>query len=224
MRQYINLYRSLQAAAPSPRPALILLGVCLLAMAGLAVSAFMAGRDTNRLQAESQALGLQLKQSQGRLADLVQRTKLQKGAPAAEAAVSALQARLKARDGILQALNTGKLGNRDGFSEYMRALARQAGQGVWITGLSVGQGGATLGFSGRALDAERIPAYLGSLHRETIFQGRSFAALRVRQVEEIRPGEAKAADKATAKPAMVEFTLGSERESDNSRSESGGAR
>ena len=205
MRQYINLYRGLEKKSSSSRGALALLATVLLAVPVLGAYAFMQQRELVRLQADADAREQEARAGQARLVELTKRLGQRDGT--ADAAQTVLEARFQARERILATLASGALGNGEGYSEFLRALSRRSGKGVWLTGFSVAQGGGSISLSGRALEAERIPAYLAGLNGEKIFQGRGFAALRVKQVLDPKVPEGKAGT-----PASLEFTLGTERE------------
>jgi Tfp pilus assembly protein PilN len=201
MRQYINLYRSTGGRAKAGRHSMLLLvALGLVLLVGLG-AAFLLDYQAGVLEARV-AQGLaQKKAAEQKLTEATRRL----AGSSSGARVQSLEARLKERENLLSALNEGKLGDMEGYSEYLRALGRRAGQGVWITGFSVARSGAQLGISGRALDGERIPAWLRGLNSEKVFQGKSIAALKARR----SGGDNLAAVKDGA-PAYVEFMLGSE--------------
>lgn len=114
--------------------------------------------------------------------------------------VARTEALVEARREVMQALDKGTLGNTTGYSGHMRAFARQAVTGLWLTGFSIESGGRDLGLSGRALRAELVPAYLRGLNQEDALRGAPFAAVSLtRPVAET--GKGKAA------PAWLEFRL-----------------
>jgi len=91
--------------------------------------------------------------------------------------VKSQEAKLKARQEIIGLLKGGVAGNTQGYSEYLRAFARQSQEGLWLTGFSISATQMTL--SGRALRPELVPAYIRRLNREKIMQGRQFASLKI---------------------------------------------
>lgn len=76
---------------------------------------------------------------------------------------------------VLAQLEGGSLGNTTGYSENLRAFARQIGDGVWLTGFSLA--GRDANIRGGALRPELLPAYMQRLSQEKSFQGQSFSAL-----------------------------------------------
>jgi len=95
--------------------------------------------------------------------------------------VAKLDMQLKGRQEVIEALNSGAVGNTGGFSEYMRAFARQSVNGLWLTGFDIAQGGNELAIQGRTLNADLVATYLKQLNQEKPLQGRQFSALRIGQ-------------------------------------------
>lgn len=109
------------------------------------------------------------------------------------------------RSRLLDSIRVGDLGNTEGFSRYLSALARQTLPGVWITGVTLGAGGQELALRGRALHPDLLPQYLRALNREEVMRGRSVTELKI-AAQEAPP--AAGAAKAPAAPArFVEFSL-----------------
>jgi Tfp pilus assembly protein PilN len=124
----------------------------------------------------------------------------------AEAKLAQLATQLKGRQDILDALKNGTVGTTAGFSEYMRAFARQSVSGLWLTGFELGAGGNELTITGRALNAALVPSYLQRLNAERFLQGRQFASMRINQASVPRePGK----DVQPALPPFLEFALSS---------------
>jgi Tfp pilus assembly protein PilN len=89
------------------------------------------------------------------------------------------EAQLKARKDIQTALQRGDLGSSQGFSEFMRAFARQTVSGVWLTGLKLENGGHDITLTGRALNAEAVATLVRQLRAEPALKGRSIETMRV---------------------------------------------
>jgi hypothetical protein len=87
--------------------------------------------------------------------------------------------RLQQRRGLLGDLQTGVGGNAEGFSLYLSALARQTTPGVWLTGVDIGVKDSGLVIRGRALDSQRVPAYIRALNNEAPMSGRPIGELRM---------------------------------------------
>jgi hypothetical protein len=122
-----------------------------------------------------------------------------------EAELVRVEMEVKTRRDTLNALSTGELGNTTGFSEFLAALARQTVQGVWLTGIVIGESGKDLRIDGRALRPELVPAYLKALNEEPVMRGREVTEMKV------AAKDAPKADAKSASPAgperYVEFGL-----------------
>ena len=66
-----------------------------------------------------------------------------------------------------------------GFSDYLRGLARQTVNGLWLTGFSVGPGGDGMEVRGRMLAVDHLPEYIRRLNGEVSFKGRQFVSLNI---------------------------------------------
>ncbi len=114
--------------------------------------------------------------------------------------LKSIEAGIALRQSLLRELGTGGFAGPTGYSEYLRAFARQTVQGLWLTSIQVGEGGAQLVMSGRALQADLVPVLIGRLRQESMFRG--------------RPLEALAITRSTAGKdlprAIVEFTVSSQ--------------
>lgn len=87
---------------------------------------------------------------------------------------------------ILDTLKEGAIGNTQGYSEYLRAFARQSVQGLWLTGFEIAGDGAQMTLRGGVVDPKRLPEYIQRMNREQVMRGKTFAALQMRQPENAR--------------------------------------
>lgn len=109
---------------------------------------------------------------------------------------------LKTREEILGVLEKGALGNTIGFAEFLRGFARQAPNGLWLTGFTIGAGGTEMEIRGRMLNPASLPEYISRLKTEKVFQGRSFASLTIQRPEDGKEKTVTASPPSpTAKPA-----------------------
>ncbi len=120
--------------------------------------------------------------------------------------VKTLQANLQARQSLLAGLSTGAFGSQYGLSEYMRALARRARNGLWLTGFRVDEGGGNFTISGNALHADQVPAFVRGLGQEKMMQGRSLENLSMTGLMITVPS---AADGKPLQVNIIGFSLGS---------------
>lgn len=200
MTAYINLYApTLRRQRPlvSAGQALLALAVVLVAMLAWGAQSRSAADEA---EARAQALDAQLKARRERLTALAREAGARRPDAALGAEIGQAEALLAGRLAVLASLEGGALGNPAGFSPFMRALARQALDGLWLTGFDIGAGGGEMSISGRALSAELLPHYIGRLKAEAVFQGRDFATLSIAAP----PPAAQASPAAGAAPARAE--------------------
>jgi hypothetical protein len=112
-----------------------------------------------------------------------------------------LEEDVRGRQEVMQALQSGGLGDTRGFSDHLKAFARQSFDGVWLTGLSIATAGREISVEGRALQAAYVPSYLKRLNGEAAMQGHPFSEL---VIQEPAPDPAT---KPGTRPNYVEFKL-----------------
>lgn len=135
---------------------------------------------------------------QAKLARAVAETPVLQSPQQLEAERAALQTQVDAQQSILDSLQGGEMGNTSGYSEYMRAFARQSVSGLWLTGFEIVGDGVQMTLVGGTLKPESVPGYIRRLSQEKIMQGKTFAAL---QMDQGKGGDPK------NPPRYVEFTL-----------------
>lgn len=133
------------------------------------------------LGAEAARSEQMLKVERDRLTKLTAEVRQRQSSKLLEEEVRRMEALLASRKEVMETLQSGVLGNTQGYSDYMRAFARQSISGLWLTGFSITGAGHTLGLSGRVLQAELIPAYIRRLNQEPALKGKQFDALAMGQ-------------------------------------------
>jgi hypothetical protein len=83
------------------------------------------------------------------------------------------------RSELLRLLSSQSLGNTQGFSPYLTALARRRVDGVWLSEIRLAEGGRELRLAGAALEPELVPRLLQYLRDEAPFAGTTFRRMRV---------------------------------------------
>jgi len=212
--QQINLFNPLFLKQKKYFSALTMtqaLGLLVLGLAAFYGFAFWQNLSLARQTAESERAYEQQKQQfvkvTAELAPQKRDTQLDQDLRNTEAAIASRQA-------LLHELQTGVMESSAGYSEYLRAFARQTVQGLWLTSIQIAEGGAQLSMSGRALEADLVPVLIGRLKQESVLRGRPLEALAI-----TRSG---AAGKGAGR-TIVDFTVTS-RESGNAPAEAGKAR
>lgn len=88
--------------------------------------------------------------------------------------VSALVEQEKAGRELLKALNVERIGNADGFSDYIEGLARRNIDGLWFTRIELQQGGSWIGLQGQTTKPASVPMLIRNLGQEPVFGGTEF--------------------------------------------------
>lgn len=112
-----------------------------------------------------------------------------------------LEQRLAEQSDLVESFKSGVVGNDTGYSEYMRAFARQVVQGLWLTGFSL-NGDTQISLSGGAVNPELLPVYIQRLGREKVMSGKKFTTL---QMQQPRADDTQAG--SVAKVRYIEFNL-----------------
>ncbi|WP_049723787.1 hypothetical protein [Gilvimarinus polysaccharolyticus] len=93
------------------------------------------------------------------------------------------RAEIKQRKRALDVIETQDMGNTEGFSQQLRALASLSLPAVSLESFMLLDGGAQVGLAGRASEPEAVPRYLALLHNSAAFSRTSFGVLTVAQNE-----------------------------------------
>jgi len=86
----------------------------------------------------------------------------------------AKESELVNKQNILQVLSGQRFGNTNGFASHLTGLSRQHVKGMWLTNLSIHQGGEKLNLQGSTYSPEYVPRYLQNLSKEPSFKGVEF--------------------------------------------------
>ena len=206
MKQQINLFN------PAFQPQKQILSSATIALAlgaviaGLAILAVLGRMETAELRQQASSGAAQLEQRQARLASANREFVPRRKDATLDARLAEANAQLAAMRHISGALSRGELGDTSGFAGYFKALARQGMQGLWLTGVTVGAGGAQIGIEGRTLDPTMVPGYLNRLTHEPLMQGKTFASLRIGEAAPLQVQDAEG--KPATRPApYIEFSL-----------------
>jgi len=201
MSQQINLYNPLLLKRQKHFSLNTMAQALGLILGGFLLFYAYARYNTAALEKQAAATD---KQKTAALAQL-ERAKTEFGPRAAskllEDEVARAAAQLDTRRHIIALLQSGELGDKQGFSGYFSALSRQTVDGLWLTGFQV-SGAGDVAISGRALNPELVPVFINHLKRETVLAGKTFTTLEMRL-----PETATAPGGKPAAPAFVEFSL-----------------
>ncbi len=180
MSQQINLYDPLfRKRGFSFTSATAMLYGIGIAIAAAALAAAYQDHKLREVSQQARSVESALKEAQAQRDKLAAEQVTRKPDPRLGDEIAALSEKLKSRQEVIAALQSGAVGTQGGFSDYLRAFSQQSVSGLWLTSFNIASGGNDLSISGRALSADLVPNYLKRLNQETIMQGRQFAALRI---------------------------------------------
>lgn len=206
MSQQINLYNPLflkKEKLFSARAMSQALGLVALGLVGIYAYSAMQTREAERLAKQYTA---QVAAQREQMVALGARSAGNARSKTLEAEVARLESTVKSRQGLLDTLTTGQLGNSEGISRYFAAFGRQATPGVWLTGFAVGEGGNDLRVNGRVLHPDLVPVYIRALNRESVMRGRQVTELRMTAKEATAPvAPAPAGSAAAPRPEPARY-------------------
>ena len=212
MSQQINLFNPVFLKQKKYFSAVTMAQALGLIVLGVAALSAYAGYRLFELKKDAAATTAQLAQTQAQLEKLKASFAPRQKSQTLEAEIGRTEAELTARNQALETLQNGELGNTAGYSEYLRAFARQIMPGIWLTGFTIHGAGKEIAIQGRATQPELVPNYLGRLKREATMQGKSFSTFEMHRpaVEQVKAGSGASASEATAAaPGNIEFRLSS---------------
>ena len=200
MSQQINLYNPLFLEKKKYFSAVTMsqaLGLIVLGLALFYAFAFWQDRSLARQIGES---GRAYEQQRQQFAKITAELSPEKREAQLDQDLKSVEAAIALRRSLRGELGTGALAGPAGYSEYLRAFARQTVQGLWLTSIQIAEGGGQLTMSGRALQADLVPVLIGRLKQESVLRGRPLEGLAI-----TRSTAGKAAGRA-----IVEFTVSSQ--------------
>jgi cell division protein FtsL len=215
MSQQINLFNPVFMKQRKYFSLLAMLQALGLIIAGSLVFYGYAIYQVNQLNRQLEENTKRYNAEQARLASYMAEFSPQLSGQLLQNEVQRLENQVAAENEIIDTLKSGAVGNTIGYSEYMRAFARQAVQGLWLTGFKVTGDAAQISLSGAVLSPELLPVYIQRLGKERIMRGKTFSTLRMQQAK-VDAGAAGQAPTPAAR-RYVEFTLHSSPESETSK-------
>lgn len=200
MSKQINLLAQAQAGpALSALRALIGLGLMLAAFLGYAAFAWVGTARLADTVAQSDA---QLATEKAAVKALEQKIGARPKLADIVAQIDALKAQADESQAILNLLRGGG-GGSESYSGHLTTLARISEDGVWLTGVKIGNAGKTVSLAGRSLRNESVLRYAQRLNEQFSAYGVQFSAV------ELTPEVAKEGAAGAAGPALssVAFKL-----------------
>ncbi len=174
MSKQINLLVQAQAApALSARRALTGLGVVLAAFIGYAAFAWFG---TARLGDTAEQSNVDLTADKATLRALERKIGERPKLADIVAQIDALKMQAGESQEILNLLRSGG-GGSEGYSGHFTALAGISEEGLWLTGIKIGNAGKTVSLAGRSLRHESVLRYARRLNERFSAYGVQFSAM-----------------------------------------------
>lgn len=101
-----------------------------------------------------------------------------------EAEIKRLSATLLEQQRLVSVLTDQPLGNTDGFSGYLSALARRHTAGLWLTSVMVNGASNAIELAGESIAPTLLPEYLLALGEEDALAGQRFDEFRIERIED----------------------------------------
>ena len=193
MSQQVNLYQPIFRTQPKVFSATTILQASALLLVGLSFIYGYARWQDAKLDHEIKSLQTRQDAMLKQIEDFNTRFPVRQKSVALEKQLTDLTAQRAGRARAIEILSSGVLDNTQGFSTYLEGLARQHVEGLWLTGLSISNGGEQLGLTGSTVEAQLVPHYLQQLAAEKAFNGREFKTFQL--------------TRGAAAPPHIDFTL-----------------
>lgn len=172
--QQVNLYQPILRKQKKIFSAVTMLEICAIFVVGLLAIYAYGLWQGQALRQEAQRLQSQRRASARRLESLSRQAS--RGVPSTilQHRRQHLEAVLARRQQALGLLRGRSVGNTRGFAGSFRGLARQRIKGLWLTGVSIDDGGDQITLVGRTYSDRLVPRYLQLLGKEPSFRGTDF--------------------------------------------------
>jgi len=198
MSQQINLFNPVFLTQKKYFSVVTMLQALGLILLGSAVFYGYAIYQVSQLSRQADEMSKRYATEQARLVNFTNEFALQHSGQMLEDELKQLEAQAKAQDNVLTTLKSGVIGNTEGYSEYMRAFARQSINGLWLTAFDIVGDGTQMSLSGAVVNPQLVPAYIQRLGKEKVMHGKTFSTLQMQQPKK---------DGERLVPRYVEFSL-----------------
>jgi hypothetical protein len=199
MSQQINLFNPIFLTQKKYFSVITMLQALGLIVLGSFLFYGYAWYQVRSLAKQTQEMTRSYQSEQVRLAKFTSDFSPQRASQALNDELKALELKVAAQDSLLNTLKSGAIGNTQGYSEYLRAFARQAVHGLWLTGFDINGDGSEMSLQGAVTNPQLLPAYIQRMNREEVMRGKSFSMLQMKQP--------KSEDGKSPPRSYVEFSL-----------------
>lgn len=184
MKQEINFYRGQFRSERRIFGTATMLGACVAILATMLMMYAFARQEVGSLDNELHNLSLQQDAALRRL-DQLQPLLIAAGAGQTWAQrLDEANSTLQQKQLVLSLVQGSVLGDTHGFSRYLRSLARQDVEELWLTRVILSPSGDQTKLQGNALRAEVVATYLQGLAQEPPFARQRFNQFQIETFED----------------------------------------
>lgn len=180
MSQQINLFNPVFLKQKKHFSALTMLQALLLIVLGSMLFYGYAMYQVKSLKKQTAEMNVRYEAEQKRLVNYINEFSPQRAQQLLNDEMKRVEAQASMQEALLTTLKSGAIGNTQGYSEYLRAFARQTVKGLWLTGFNINGDGAQMQLQGAVVNPQLLPEYIQRMNREPVMRGKSFAALQMK--------------------------------------------
>lgn len=184
MSQQINLFNPVFMKQRKYFSAVAMLQGLFLVLAGAALFYVYASYQIKSLKSQLDLTAKQYASGQAKLKRYKEEFSPEESRRLLDEDLKITENKLAAQLEMINSLKHGAIGNATGYSGYMRAFARQAVSGLWLSDFEIDGDGTRISISGSVLSPDLLPVYIRKLNQEPALRGKSFAALQMRRRED----------------------------------------
>jgi hypothetical protein len=181
MSQQINLFNPVFMNQRKIFSLVTMLQALVLIVLGSGFFYIYATYQMKSLTAQLDETGKHYIVEQGKLSHFETTFSSQESGQSLENELKSIEAKVAAQHELIETLKSGAIGNTTGYSEYMRAFARQAVNGLWLSSFSITENATQMSISGAVLSPEQLPVYISKLNQEPVMRGKPFASLQMQR-------------------------------------------
>ncbi|MFH2135634.1 MAG: fimbrial assembly protein [Pseudomonadota bacterium] len=180
MSQQINLFNPIFLKQKKHFSAVTMLQALLLIVLGSMLFYGYAKYQVKLLAKQTDEMNVRHEAEQKRLLNYINEFSPQRAQKLLNDELQMVEVQASMQEALLMTLKSGAFGNKQGYSEFMRAFARQTVKGLWLTGFNINGDGAQMSLQGAVVNPRLLPEYIQRMNREPVMRGKAFAALQMK--------------------------------------------
>jgi len=181
VRQQVNLYQPIfrkQKKVFSAVAMLQITGFFIVVLSGIY---FYGGLKIKPFHDELDRSNVQFEKLTGQIEVISRNLSTQSGSRIIASELQRATDELERINMIRTALASGAIGNSQGFSGYLEALAESHVNGAWLTAINISEGGKQLTINGVSIDPELVPVYIKRLSEAPVFDNSNFNTVELKR-------------------------------------------